>query len=152
MHSVSCITAMSRAPAARSLGNARKRPGESPARYRRRDIFVSRGTAGNYPAGNNGNGGLDGGINYGIELNECLLSHPAPFFGQQWLVSRSDAKSSQLATGRTLERALATLSSLSLLLLSQKKPVCVCVSWKLVCKIVRKVVISSMYCSLILNT
>lgn len=66
MHSVSYITTMSRALKRgrwETRGNLRDIVGG--------DIFVSRGTAGNYPGGNNGNGGLDGGINYGIEPNEC---------------------------------------------------------------------------------
>jgi len=61
---------------ASSLGNARKRMGKSPPRYHRQDIFVSCGAAGNYSVGNNGSGGLDGGINYSVGLNERSYHHP----------------------------------------------------------------------------
>jgi len=61
---------------ASSLANARKRMGKSPPRYHRRNIFVSRGATGNYSTGNNRSGGLDGGINYGVGLNERAYYRP----------------------------------------------------------------------------
>lgn len=54
-------------------------------------------TVENYPGGNNGNGGLDGGINYNIELNERLLSQPAPFF--QTTMARLARTRNPLAVG-----------------------------------------------------
>lgn len=93
---------------ARSLGNARKRMEKSPPRYHGRDIFVSCAAAGNYPTGNNGNGDLDGGINYSIGLNERLLS---PFSDREGFGVVSRHYGFLVAATRKELRTFAMLSS-----------------------------------------